>query len=703
MAHSTGWILDVSIEQNRAIIWIKTSEGQILKLFDSYEPTFYVLPKDAEIFQKLSYENSVRKVEWANKFTDLFDHQMKRLICVYPEPMFYHKILRKLEKDQRVAELFNTDLSHLQDYLFSKLRIEPTSKVEVEYDDDKSRLIKIRKLDDEDVLVPPPFSILHFEIEPSLDAGDIVLEIRAGKEEEGEILFEGEEDAILKEFFDYVQKEDPDILISTNKLLDHLVARMRIYELDLGRECGTRGTVCLESFLDLPTLTERAKFGFLPLQLASSYGMNRLIDGRNCYELIQRGFVIPSRGENKNHEPIRTLEEIYAKDKGGMIFSPQVGLHENVVVLDYENEYANLILRHHLSYETESHEKGLLPLVLENVLNRRMFFKNLQKSFSVNTMEWSWCEQRIDTLKNIIVSLYGTSGSFWNRFANVETFEEINRLSREILIKTKDIVQQNGFELLYADTDSVFLKKTDAPIEDYENVKNTLAREIGIPISIEQYYKFLILLPLEASESMEALKHYFGTTHTGDLIARGIEIRRNDTPNFIKEFQTELLYTLFDCNDSTEVLSKGYEKALLIVTKTIDKTDEVQLQDLVVTKKLGQGIDKYKSLFPHVSAAIQLANEGKSTTVGEGVEYIYTDSLNTDPLRRVIPTALVRETQHIDYDKEKYRDMLLEAAETVLGYFGFDRTAFGDAPKKRMKWWQQFNEEKLKDRDTETI
>ena len=107
-----------------------------------------------------------------------------------------------------------------------------------------------------------------------------------------------------------------------------------------------------------------------------------------------------------------------------MIFSPQVGLH-HVVVVDYENEYANLIIRHNLSYETKGHEKGLLPLVLEKVLNRRIFFKNLQKSLSVNSKEWSWCEQRIDTLKNILVSLYGTSGSFWNRFANVETFEEI--------------------------------------------------------------------------------------------------------------------------------------------------------------------------------------------------------------------------------------------------------------------------------------
>jgi hypothetical protein len=88
-----------------------------------------------------------------------------------------------LEQDPRVAELFNTDLTHLQNYLFTKLRIEPTSKVEVEYDD-KSHLQKIKKLNDEDVLAPPPFSILYFEVEPSLDADDIILEIRARKEEE---------------------------------------------------------------------------------------------------------------------------------------------------------------------------------------------------------------------------------------------------------------------------------------------------------------------------------------------------------------------------------------------------------------------------------------------------------------------------------------------------------------------------------------
>jgi len=72
------------------------------------------------------------------------------------------------------------------------------------------------------------------------------------------------------------------------------------------------------------------------------------------------------------------------------------------------------------------------------------------------------------------------------------------------------------------------------------------------------------------------------------LIVRGIEARRHDAPNFIKDFQSELLYTLFDCKDSAEILSRGYENILLLVTKTIDKvmTGELELKDLIVSKIL---------------------------------------------------------------------------------------------------------------------
>jgi hypothetical protein len=55
-----------------------------------------------------------------------------------------------------------------------------------------------------------------------------------------------------------------------------------------------------------------------------------------------------------------------------------------------------------------------------------------------------------------------------------------------------------------------------------------------------------------------------------------------------------------------------------------------------------------------------------------------------------------------NYDKGKYREMLLEAAETGLGYLGFDSTVYGDSiQKKNMEWWYEFREERRKDIQTE--
>jgi hypothetical protein len=43
---------------------------------------------------------------------------------------------------------------------------------------------------------------------------------------------------------------------------------------------------------------------------------------------------------------------------------------------------------------------------------------------------------------------------------------------------------------MYADTDSVFLKKNDVSLKDFESVKDFLTREIGLPMSLEHHYKF---------------------------------------------------------------------------------------------------------------------------------------------------------------------------------------------------------------------
>ena len=86
------------------------------------------------------------------------------------------------------------------------------------------------------------------------------------------------------------------------------------------------------------------------------------------------------------------------------------------------------------------------------------------------------------------------------------------------------------------------------------------------------------------------------------------DTRRHDSPAFVKESQRTLLTKLFDCNTFEEVLTTGYGNALLHITQTIDKlmNGEVQVTDLVISRLLRQNIEKYRSLFPHVAAAIRL-------------------------------------------------------------------------------------------------
>jgi hypothetical protein len=91
--------------------------------------------------------------------------------------------------------------------------------------------------------------------------------------------------------------------------------------------------------------------------------------------------------------------------------------------------------------------------------------------------------------------------------------------------------------------------------------------------------------------------------------------------------------------------------------------------------------------------------------IGIRSDDIYTDAHHSNPLCRVRALELVREEEELNYDKEKYREMLLEAAETVLGYFGFDKTVYGVVIKKNRnkKWYHELREEKIRDIETEKM
>jgi len=100
------------------------------------------------------------------------------------------------------------------------------------------------------------------------------------------------------------------------------------------------------------------------------------------------------------------------------------------------------------------------------------------------------------------------------------------------------------------------------------------------------------------------------------------------------------------------------------------------------------------------------STDGRYPGTGDTINYIYTNTQHKNPLLRVAALDSVEDGdkhkgRSLNYDKEKYREMILDAAETVLGTFGFERTVYGDSKKRREKWWQDLIHEREKDIQTE--
>ena len=120
MTSCVGWLFDICIENDKAILWIKTMDRQILKLRDYYQTILFILPRNEsdglQLLRILSQQQDiVQKVSWKeDKFTNLFDStDKKKLIYIQLQSVrYYLPFIKKLEKDYRVKQFFN-QTSHI--------------------------------------------------------------------------------------------------------------------------------------------------------------------------------------------------------------------------------------------------------------------------------------------------------------------------------------------------------------------------------------------------------------------------------------------------------------------------------------------------------------------------------------------------------------------------------------------------------------
>lgn len=379
-------------------------------------------------------------------------------------------------------------------------------------------------------------------------------------------------------------------------------------------------------------------------------------------ELRRRGVVAPSVDAARKVAMVR----------GGALLDARPGLSRNVAVFDFKSLYPSLIrtfnldpVAHARSDETDaieapngarfSRRDAILPSIIERFLERR---DAARKRDDRNA------DQAIKIMMNAMFGVLGAAGC---RFFDPAIANAITGFGQQTLHWTRDEFEREGVEVLYGDTDSVFVQLRSAgfgaeardeaaKLRDRVGgrIADRIAREYGVEskllLELERVYDRLFL-PTIRGGSSGSKKRYAGWTG-GKLEIVGLESVRRDWPAIAQRLQRGMLERLFQ---DRPVIPFATELVKRMRAGEFDS-------ELVYTKRVRKGsLDRYTaSTPPHIQAA---RKAGES--VGPVVRYLITTT-GPEPVfsGRKLPDGI---------DRSHYVDRVLRPiADAILPHIGHD-------------------------------
>jgi DNA polymerase, archaea type len=669
-----GWLLDPYISGKYAVYWFKTEENKALKVEERHNPIIIAKPKPdytiddlIYLFQEHPFVLSSTRV---SRYTSIHRKQISDYVEVkIDQTEDLDEVLNYAQGLVEIEEIFNVGLIPIQWHLIYR-GIQPSTLCEIR--EQNGKLESIEKIDDSARIEPPPWKIIELKVPQNHK----IEEIQIIKEASDKITLKGKENNVLTNLNKHLIEEDPDVLVfeDPRSTTRHLLNRARSNNVEL---CFGRGfekyhgriIIASSSYHNtgLVGLIERARFTYAPIGLSADWEPGKTIDSRQCAEAVKMQVVVP--GMKGGYGFRSTAWDMMRSDRGGMIFSPKPGLHENVAALDFESMFPNIIIHKNVSYETVTEEgidltkTGFMGSFMSEFLERRIDLKHERNKLAPNSNEWLWCQQRQAALKLMLVVVYGYSGCYSNRFANVRVFQEINRLARQSMVRALRVSQKNDYEVIYGPFDSLFVKKENASREDYVELAEEITEETKLPMKLENHFKYLVLLTKTTDPVIVAANRYYGKLMDGRLFYRGIELRRHDTPDYINDMQMKMINALFQHDAAETVASKGVNQAHTIAVKAIQeiKKGKAEPNELVISKRLRRELKDYEARQPHIVAALL----GGDTDIAQ---YIIMNTENPNPFLRVMPASKL-DQGHKSYDKKKYALMARRAAWNLLRPF----------------------------------
>ncbi|HYA54342.1 MAG TPA: DNA polymerase domain-containing protein, partial [Thermoplasmata archaeon] len=270
-----------------------------------------------------------------------------------------------------------------------------------------------------------------------------------------------------------------------------------------------------------------------------------------------------------------------------------------------------------------------------------------------------------NAVKVLMNSFYGVLASSFYRFTNKEIGAAITAFGREAITTIIRDLEADGYEVVYSDTDSVFVRSPVASLEGAREFGERIAKRFtheGVTFEFQSVF--------ESFFSHGVKKRYVGRTAwpNEDLIVRGYETRRTDA----FDFQSEALLEIFDL-----VLKGDTDAALRRARELVQsvRNREVPVERLVITRTVraeSEYNESTRESLPFLRVYKQLRQEGYDVIPGMRVSWIVTDSHKSP--QEIEPWVDGRAfTKQPDW--EYYADRVAQTLARVTEVFDWDAAA----------------------------
>ncbi|WP_105189950.1 DNA polymerase II [Pseudoalteromonas sp. T1lg48] len=396
-------------------------------------------------------------------------------------------------------------------------------------------------------------------------------------------------------------------------------------------------------------------------------------------QLHRAGYVAP------NMHP-----EDWIASPGGYVMDSLPGLYDSVLVLDYKSLYPAIIrsflidplgLIEGLRLPTGNtpgsaiegfrggqfhREKHFLPKMVQDIWQARdLAKKNNEPAFS-------------QALKIIMNSFYGVLGSSGCRFFDTRLASSITMRGHKIMKTTKQLIEEQGYQVIYGDTDSTFVSLNSAYSEQQaDEIGKKLVKEINawwkhelkqafgidsfLELEYETHYRKFLMPTIRGSET-GSKKRYAGLVVKDSeekIVFKGLESARSDWTPLAQEFQQKLYMMVFRGQDPSEY-----------VRNMVERTQAGEFDDMLTyQKRLRRRLHEYEKNIPPQVRAARIADE-KNARLGRPLQY-----QNRGRIEYLITVKGPEPKEYLEsaIDYQHYIEKQLKpVAEAILPFVGYD-------------------------------